>query len=133
MPTNPDAVAIIRDHVFYDPLQERDTASWQQLLELPAADELLNPAATTNDLPPFPVDRSFDSKAQYLEALYKILRFEAVEGLRFSINEFKSNPAMNDDQNTCVYTKVSARLAGCHLFVRLHPLTFTHRSWSRDT
>lgn len=106
MPTNPDAVTIICDHVLYDPLHARDTAAWQQLPELPAPAELLNPAATTNDLPHFPVDRSFDSKAQYLEALYKILRFEAVEGLRFSINEFKSNPEMNDDENTCVYTKV---------------------------
>lgn len=106
MPTDPDAVTIIRDHVLYDPLQARDTAPWQQLPELPTPAELLNPAATTNDLPAFPIDRSFGSKAQYLEALYKILRFEAVEGLRFSINEFKANPAMNDDENTCVYTKV---------------------------
>lgn len=110
MPTNPDAVTVIRDHVLYDPLQARDTADWQQLPELPAATELLNRAATTNDLPHFPVDRSFDSKAQYLGALYKILRFEAVEGLRFSINEFKANPAMTDDENTCVYTKVRGLL-----------------------
>lgn len=118
MPTNPDAVTIIRDHVLYDPLQARDTAAWQQLPELPAAAELLNPAATTNDLPHFPVDRAFDSKAQYLEALYKILRFEAVEGLRFSINEFKSNPEMNDDDDTCVYTKVRGFLPLVRVYVR---------------
>ncbi|KKY34264.1 suppressor of ascus dominance 3 [Diaporthe ampelina] len=119
MPINPEAVTIIRDHVLYDPLQAHTAAAWQQLPELPAAAELLDPAATTNDLPPFPVDRSFDSKGQYLEALYKILRFEAVEGLRFSINEFKSNPTMNDDQNTCVYTKVFVK---GYLMTKLSPI-----------
>lgn len=118
MPTNPDAVTIIRDHVLYDPLQARETAPWQQLPDLPAAAELLNPAATTNDLPPFPVDSSFDSKVQYLEALYKILRFEAVEGLRFSITDFKSDPTMYDDENTCVYTKVRSQLSSVHVYVR---------------
>lgn len=117
MSTNPDAVTIIRDHVLFDPLKAHAaTSPWRQLPELPTAAELLNPAATTNNLPPFPVDRSFDSKAQYLESLYKILRFEAVEGLRYSINEFRSNLTMNDDQNTCVYTKVCIARLVCSSF-----------------
>ncbi|KAK2601424.1 hypothetical protein N8I77_010874 [Diaporthe amygdali] len=120
MPTNPDAVTIVRDHVLFDPLQAQGaTAPWQQLPDLPTAAELLNPIATTNDLPTFPVDRSFSSKAQYLEALYKILRFEAVEGLRFSINDFKSNLTMNDDQDTCIYTKVFVK---GYLMTKLGPV-----------
>lgn len=106
MPIDPDVVAIIRSHVQHNPL-ERHTAPWRQLPEFPTSAELMN-SATTNDLPTFPVDRPFDSKGRYLEALYKILRFEAVEGLRFSVNEFRSAPSMNDDDNTCVYTKVSS-------------------------
>lgn len=70
--------------------------------ELPAAAKLLNPDGTTNNTRPFIVDRSFVSRAQHLEALDKILRSEAVEKLRFAIDKFKSNPAMNDDEKTCV-------------------------------
>lgn len=108
MPVDPDVITIIRDHLQHNPLEERNTAVWRQLPEFPTAAEVMNPVATTNDLPTFPIDRPFPSKGQYLEALYKILRFEAVEGLRFSVNEFRSAPIMNDDENTCVYTKVSS-------------------------
>lgn len=109
MAPDPDAVASIRSHVRFDPLQlaGSEPSSWQHLPELPSAAELLNSQASTNDLPTFPIDQSFPSKAHYLEALYKILRFEGIEGLRYSVNDFKSRPAMTDDQNTCVYTKVS--------------------------
>jgi helicase required for RNAi-mediated heterochromatin assembly 1 len=108
MPVDPEAITVIRDHVEHNPLKERRTAAWRQLPEFPTAAEVMSPVATTNDLPAFPVDRPFPSKGQYLEALYKILRFEAVEGLRFSVNEFRSAPTMTDDENTCVYTKVSS-------------------------
>lgn len=130
MPIDPDAITIIRDHVQHNPLQERHTAPWRQLTEFPTAAELMNSAATTNDLPTFPVDRPFDSKGRYLEALYKILRFEAVEGLRFSVNDFRSAPTMNDDENTCVYTKVSS-LADPVLRI-LSPAN-VNRSSSKDT
>lgn len=103
-----DAVAIIRDHVDFDPtkLKGEDFPSWKRLAELPTAVELLDPAATTNDVPLFPIDKPFPSKDHYLEALYKILRFEGIEGLRYSVNDFRLNPTIMDDQNTCVYTKV---------------------------
>lgn len=113
MAANEDAVAAIRAHVNFDPLERvatESTSSWQRLPEFPAPEELLNGQATTIDVPAFPVDRPFQSKAHYLEALYKILRFEGIEGLRYSVNDFRCRPAMNDDQNTCVYTKVSTRL-----------------------
>lgn len=108
MATDPDAVAIIRDHIGFNPLRSAgsEPSSWKHLPELPSAAELLNPQATTNDLPVFPIDQPFPSKAHYMEALYKILRFEGIEGLRYSVNDFGSRPAMMDDQNTCVYTKV---------------------------
>lgn len=116
MAPDPDAVAIIRDHVNFNPLLSTgsEPSSWKQLPELPSAAELLNSEATTNDLPTFLIDQGFPSKAHYLEALYKILRFEGIEGLRYSVNDFRSRPAMTDDQNTCVYTKVSLPQSLCH-------------------
>lgn len=130
MPTDPDVITIIRDHVQHNPLEQRHTAPWRQLPEFPTAAELMNSAATTNDLPTFPVDRPFDSKGQYLEALYKILRFEAVEGLRFSVNDFRSAPTMNDDDNTCVYTKVSSLSQPA---LSVFALANLSRSSSKDT
>ncbi|KAG8160778.1 hypothetical protein KVR01_009042 [Diaporthe batatas] len=119
MATNEEMITAIRDHVQHNPLNAPDKGPlWQQLPEFPTSTEVMNPAATTNDLPSFPVDAPFESKACYLEALYKILRFEAVEGLRFSINEFKSSPSMGDDENTCVYTKV---LVKGYLMTKMSP------------
>lgn len=132
MAIDEEAVAAIRAHVNFDPLRsvvtETSTSippppppplssssspsslSWQKLPELPTPQELLNTRASTNDIPMFPIDKPFESKAQYLEALYKILRFEGIEGLRYSVNDFRSRPSLTDDQNTCVYTKVFHQL-----------------------
>ncbi|ROV99204.1 hypothetical protein VPNG_08197 [Cytospora leucostoma] len=118
MAPSQDAVAIIRSHVIGDN-PPMTGSSWKTLTEFPTADELMNPQATTNDLPVFPIDGLFPSKEHYLEALYKILRFEGIEGLRFSVNTFRSRPIMNDDQNTCIYTKVHVK---GYLMSRLGPI-----------
>ncbi|ROV88440.1 hypothetical protein VSDG_09231 [Cytospora chrysosperma] len=127
MVPNQDAIETIRAHVDFDPLRSAvpeplfsslptsttsllPSSPWQKLPELPTPAELLNSRATTNDLPPFPINKPFQSKPEYLEALYRILRFEGIEGLRYSVNDFKSRPGMNDDQNTCVYIKVAKQL-----------------------
>ncbi|KUI69898.1 Helicase required for RNAi-mediated heterochromatin assembly 1 [Cytospora mali] len=135
--TDTDAVAIIRSHVNFDPLKSTTPESsssssvWQCLPELPTAAELLDSQASTNNLPFFPIDQPFHSKDEYLEALYKILRFEGIEGLRYSVNDFRSRPTMADDQNTCVYTKVHTT---GYLMARLGPIcrvTFSTRRAGR--
>ncbi|ROV98679.1 hypothetical protein VMCG_06750 [Cytospora schulzeri] len=136
MARDPDAVTAIRDHVNFNPLQsgapgQSPLSPWQKLPELPTAAELLNPGSTTNDLPVFPIDRPFSSKEEYLEVLYRILRFEGIEGLRFSVNDLRSRPSMADDQNTCVYTKVHIK---GYLMARLGPIcriTFSTRRAGR--
>lgn len=112
MPPNAgEALAIIQNHVNFDaPGPRQDAADWESLPELPTPDEILNPDASTEDLPWFPVKHRWESKEEYLASLYKILRFEGIEGLRYSVNSFKLAPNMNDDKNTCVYTKV------CHQY-----------------
>jgi len=81
------------------------------MTDLPTADEILIPQNECEELPFNDVDRPWASKEAYLKAMYKILRREGVEGLRFSVNSFKSRPTMDDDKNTCIYTEVSRAFA----------------------
>lgn len=110
MPPNAgEALSIIQGHVNFDLQHARKhggASDWKSLPELPTSFEILNPDPSTDDLPWFPVEHRWESKEEYLAPLYKILRFEGIEGLRYSVNTFKSTPNMNDDDNTCIYTKV---------------------------
>lgn len=112
-PNSGEALPIIKSHVNFDRLQDarhgdEDVADWELLPELPTPEEIMNPNASTDDLPWFPVTHRWESKGEYLAALYKILRFEGTEGLRYSVNSFKLAPNMHDDTETCIYTKVIA-------------------------
>jgi hypothetical protein len=75
--------------------------------EFPTAEELFQPEATPEAIPTFDVDAPHTSKQDLLDRQYKILRAEATEGLRFSVNAFKLDPLMRGDKYTCVYTSVS--------------------------
>lgn len=114
MPPNAaEAAAIISSHVFFD--AGDDAADWQRLSDLPVAEELMDTDATTDKLPWFPATNHKWKKAEYLEVAYKILRFEGVEGLRYSVRTLKSTPNMMDDDNTCIYTNASsALLVSCY-------------------
>lgn len=82
-------------------------SDWERLPDLPTSDEILATESSDN-LPWFPVKHAWKTKAEYLEALYKILRFEGVEGLRYSVKTVRDSPNMDEDDNTCIYTKVSS-------------------------
>lgn len=113
MPTDPSAAAaIIGNHVRTprlpgDKHNETDTdpTAWERLPDLPSSDEILDENSSDN-LPWFPINHIWNNKAEYLEALYRILRFEGVEGLRYSVKNVKDCPSMGEDDNTCIYTKV---------------------------
>lgn len=103
-----EAAAIISNHVQFDPSRTAEASgAWERLPELPASDEILSTTSSSDDLPWFPLGQRWETKAQYLEAVYSILRFEGVEGLRYSVKSLRDTPAMMDDDNTCVYTKAS--------------------------
>ncbi|KAJ4419793.1 hypothetical protein N0V82_004728 [Gnomoniopsis sp. IMI 355080] len=108
MPANASAAeAIIHNHVHYPAKGSKSTtlANWECLPDLPSSEELL--ANDSSDhLPWFPTDHVWNSKSEYLEALYKILRFEGVAGLRYSVKNLRHSPTMEEDDNTCIYTKV---------------------------
>ena len=102
---------IINHHVDFYSSNDRHapaTQDWKQQPELPSVAEVLRPQTELEPLPKNKIDAPWASKEAYLEATYKILRREGVEGLRYSVNYFKADPTRGDDQHTSIYTKVTA-------------------------
>ncbi|KAK4460069.1 hypothetical protein QBC42DRAFT_333539 [Cladorrhinum samala] len=86
---------------------------WIFLPELPSPGEIL---AESPPIPPEnPVNSRWASKEDYLTAQYRILRCDAVEGLRNSVRSYidatQCRPAESimDDDSTCIYTRVRVR------------------------
>lgn len=114
-PNAAEASAIIGSHV-RGLAPSESTADWARLPEVPSSEEILSSEATSDDLPWFPLAKKWQ-KDEYLETLYKILRFEGIEGLRYSVRTLRFTPNMLDDNNTCVYTKVRTHLINTIAFL----------------
>lgn len=97
------APSIIEEHVDFQPPAGD---GWTSSPELPTADEIMR-SQEENAIPSNDVRKPWATKDKYLEAQYKILRCEAVEGLRFSVKQYKESRCLKDDKLTCVYTTVS--------------------------
>ncbi|GAB1311509.1 hypothetical protein MFIFM68171_01719 [Madurella fahalii] len=101
---------IVNEHVFF---QLPEGHGWQSKPELPTAQEVLAPQPEHDDLPGNPVDKPWPSKNEYLTAQYEILRREAVEGLRYSVNSYarahRARREMMEDDHTCIYTEVRVK------------------------
>lgn len=76
--------------------------------ELPRKEEIM--AREPPSLPHNKVDAPPESKAQYLESQYRLLRYEATELLRRAVQEFREDPDMEESKNTAIYTNVSSIL-----------------------
>src|SRR4051812_15708366 len=89
-------VKIITENVSVDlPQVPHPAELWRALPELPTGGEISAPETETalENI----VDRSWPSKTDFLTAQYSLLRLDAVEPLRFSVNQFKESPTMQDD------------------------------------
>ncbi|KAF7560451.1 hypothetical protein G7046_g3695 [Stylonectria norvegica] len=97
------AAHVCQDQLSYNgPLKE-----WQREPELPSASELM-------DRQPPPLPESLDeddtpTKSDYLEMQYRLQRYEGIEPLRQAVNHFRENPAMMEEADTYVYTKVHVK------------------------
>lgn len=102
---------VLRAHLF---VGERagpvEDPGWRSLPELPTAGELLAPAMPWSAIPTNDVSRPWGSRGAYLSAQYKLLRLEAVEPLRASVEAMLKRQGVPEDK-TCVYTQVSCSLA----------------------
>ncbi|KAK4185743.1 putative helicase [Podospora australis] len=103
-------MAVAQGDTFYRPSEGR---GWKSLPELPTPEEIL--AEENPDLPGNPVDVPWASKDLYLEAQYRLLRCDAVEGLRYAVRHFiercrkaPSTP-VSDDDFICVYNEVRVK------------------------
>lgn len=94
----------IRQHVFHEPQGDK---LWQSRPELPAASEILATQDEAEPLPPNYIDIAWPCKNDYLETHYRLLRREGTEALRYAVNKYKSNVAASDDEEMCIYTKVT--------------------------
>ncbi|KAL2260672.1 hypothetical protein VTK26DRAFT_5257 [Humicola hyalothermophila] len=101
---------VVNSHVYFTP---RSGGGWQSYPEFPTAHEILALQKDLPQLPENPVDKKWESKEEYLNAQYRILRHEAVEGLRYSVRSFADASArremVRDDEYTCIYTKVRVK------------------------
>jgi helicase required for RNAi-mediated heterochromatin assembly 1 len=83
-----------------DDIEEaRNPRNWNKYQEEPSYDQ---------NLPHNIVDGPWPSKEAYLGAHYQILREDAIAPLRRAVAAFKKFPALEDDNETCVYTDVRA-------------------------
>ncbi|KAL2268811.1 hypothetical protein VTJ83DRAFT_3657 [Remersonia thermophila] len=97
---------IVRQHVYFRP---KDGQGWESKPEVPTPDEILAKESDLEELPENPVDSPWPSKADYLSAQYQILRREATEGLRASVQRYadcRRKEAMTDTDDTNIYTRV---------------------------
>ncbi|KAK6086018.1 helicase required for RNAi-mediated heterochromatin assembly 1 [Seiridium cupressi] len=100
-------------HVGHDLPPFQPGGEWLGLPELPTPAEL-NPdgdadsiaASVMRHLGENDVSRPYGSKEEYLETHYRLNREEGITFLRLGVSEYKRNPLMMDNDNTCVYTKV---------------------------
>ncbi|KAI1391754.1 P-loop containing nucleoside triphosphate hydrolase protein [Hypoxylon trugodes] len=120
-----DELEIIKHHVNFEPPSPRPGQEWLSYPELPTSRDL-NPDwddpqqfAEICHLLPNTWEVPWKSKNTYLETHYRLQREEAITMLRHSIDKFKKDLSMKDDQETCIYTKVFVR---GYLMTRLGPM-----------
>lgn len=103
-----------RDYENNDRVKDLDSPSWRDLPELPTVVELMPGDASTMP-PPLPynnIHTSWESKEQYLETHYRLLRADAICPMQKAVSIYRERPEMMDDRDVCIYTHVS-RFSSC--------------------
>ncbi|KAI0105353.1 P-loop containing nucleoside triphosphate hydrolase protein [Hypoxylon sp. NC0597] len=125
----------IKHHVNFELPPPKLGQEWRSYPELPTSRDL-NPdwndpqqLAQIRYLLPNTWQEPWKSKNTYLETHYRLQREEGITMLRHSIKKFKEDPAMMDDPETCIYTKVFVR---GYLMTRLGPMCQVQFSTERS-
>lgn len=82
---------------------------WQSKPELPSTDEILGTDDPEIIIPLVAncVEGPWESKEEYLQSHYALLREDSVSPLRAAVAKLRADPLMNDTQDISVYEKVS--------------------------
>lgn len=95
---------------YFEPSGIGNRSEWQLQPEIPSAEEILGDD-TSDDRVPLPINNiegPWESKDQYLEAHYKLLREEAVGPIRDAVSVLRENPFAGNNAKDChVYDNVS--------------------------
>ncbi|KAI8949809.1 hypothetical protein F4801DRAFT_602994 [Xylaria longipes] len=112
------------EYRFYRP-ESADLPAWQSYPEIPTARDL-NPdwqdpedLERIHSLLPNNWQHPFPNKNTYLETHYRLQREEAIAMLRFSVKKYREDSSMEDDDETCIYTKVFVQ---GYLMTRIGPM-----------
>ncbi|KAI1473401.1 P-loop containing nucleoside triphosphate hydrolase protein [Daldinia eschscholtzii] len=128
---------IIKHHIYFEQYlpAASPTQEWRSYPEIPTGQDL-NPdwddqeqLDRIRNLLPNKWKQPWESKNTYLETHYRLQREEGITMLRHSIKKFKDDPAMMDDGETCIYTKVFVR---GYLMTRLGPMCQVQFSTERS-
>lgn len=111
-PVNPE----IRQYFEPDQPMFGPWSLWQSKPELPSTDEILGTADPEITVPLVAncIDGPWESKEEYLQSHYALLREDSVSPLRAAVAKLRADPLMNDTQDISVYEKVS--ISSSHLF-----------------
>jgi helicase required for RNAi-mediated heterochromatin assembly 1 len=93
--------------VFHIPAGPED---WKLRPEFPTGAEIRVPQIEAEPLPQNRIAGGWTSKNDYLETHYRLLRREGTEALRYAVNKYKSSITASDDEDLCIYSKVSGLL-----------------------
>ncbi|KAJ2984434.1 hypothetical protein NUW58_g6060 [Xylaria curta] len=110
---------------FGDSATAHQFPGWQSYSEIPTAKDLNPDWENPEDLEridsllPNNWQHPFPDKNTYLETHYRLQREEAIAILRYSVKKYREDPAMVDDDETCVYTKIFVQ---GYLMTRLGPM-----------
>ncbi|KAI3318803.1 P-loop containing nucleoside triphosphate hydrolase protein [Xylariaceae sp. AK1471] len=120
-----EELEIIQQHLNFDQSTSSNIPEWQTYPEIPTARDLNPDYDNPQDLLrihsvlPNTWDEPWRDRNTYLETHYRLMREEAVSMLRYSVRTYRGNPTMNDDDETCIYTRVYVR---GYLMTRLGPM-----------
>ena len=96
---------------YFEPLGIGNRSEWQLRPEIPSSEEIIGADTSDDDEVPLPINNiegPWDSKDQYLEAHYKLLREEAVGPIRDAVSVLRENPfAADNAKDYHVYDNVS--------------------------
>lgn len=108
-PLQPQEIANLKVREYFESMILENTPSWQSKPEIPSPQEIMGSDTPDDSLPLHVnlIDRPWDSKEQYIEAHYNLLREDSVSPLRDAVATLRDNHSMDDTDKFSIYESVS--------------------------
>lgn len=108
-PFQPQEIANFKVREYFESMMVENTPEWQSKPEIPSAQEIMGSDTPDGSLPLHVnlIDRPWDSKEQYIEAHYNLLREDSVSPLRDAVATIRDDHSMDDTKEFSIYESVS--------------------------